>query len=733
MMKRYVKKFSISMLVAVMAFSFTLLAYFLTTKSIQQKKTLEFKNLSYEVVQSVSSRMQTYVNALVQTRSMFYVTDEVDRLEFYHYINNLNLLKQYPGILGIGYSERILKKDLPVHLAKIRGEGFKNYKIWPAYDRPEYYSIVYLEPFDWRNQKAFGFDMYTDPTRKEAMNGARDSGNPYLTRRVILVQEGSKDIQYGFLIYVPFYDSVELKPTLEERRKSLKGFIYSPFRTLDLFKDILGPIQNENIGVEVYIGGSTEDDLIYRSPNLSDEIKKLNPHTSEIDIASRKWFIKTFPMPGKGQDLAPFLMLVLGSLFSISLFWIVWRHQKYNREERERAKVYETLTKVGKNLSAELNLEKLCQSAVEAVISLTQADLGALFYKIQNERGEEIVQSAFGGIPPDKQSLLTDKKMLQDIEALKNEEVLKESSFFRLFTEQLGLKNFRALRLESRTHEVLGWLFLGQTKTRYFNKREEILVEGIISQAVIAFEKAKLHKQLTEALAARDELLSIASHELKTPITSMKLQFQLAQKMIEKNDERVFDRELVKKRIILAANQLERMSKLVNDMIRPSGFFSTKIELNKEEVNVNDLIQFVIDSLQEQLNQLKIELTFKSKTRDGRVYGDKNRLEQVLNNLITNAMKYGRNNPIEVRTQFEEDYVVISVEDFGMGIPPDSISRIFERYERVGDNENIQGLGLGLFITKEIIEAHEGTIWVESQEGHGSTFFVKLPRIRGAV
>lgn len=172
-MKRYVRKFSISAFVALGALSLTLLAYFFTTKSIQEREELEFENISFQVNQSISSRMQTYVNALVQTRSMFYVTTEVDRSEFKDYVKNLNLLKLYPGIQGIGFTQRILKKDLKSHIATIRREGFSDYKVWPDFERAEYHSIVYLEPFDWRNKKAFGFDMFTSNEKSGNGRGPR--------------------------------------------------------------------------------------------------------------------------------------------------------------------------------------------------------------------------------------------------------------------------------------------------------------------------------------------------------------------------------------------------------------------------------------------------------------------------------------------------------------------------------------------------------------------------------
>src|SRR5690606_14021287 len=121
----------------------------------------------------------------------------------------------------------------------------------------------YLEPFDWRNQKAFGFDMYTEKDRREAMAGARDTGLPHITKRVILVQETNVDVQYGFLIYVPLYYSTNNLITTEDRQKKLRGFIYSPFRAKNFFKTVLKDFEVEHYGIDVFIGDDTTENLIY--------------------------------------------------------------------------------------------------------------------------------------------------------------------------------------------------------------------------------------------------------------------------------------------------------------------------------------------------------------------------------------------------------------------------------------------------------------------------------------
>lgn len=740
-MKRDIAKFSLPVFAAFCAFTLTLLAYFLTTKSIYERETLAFNSLSVRVKQSIISRMQTYINALVQTRSMFNVTEEVDRKEFYHYIQTLNLLKEYPGIQGIGFTKRILKTELLSHIMAIRKEGYPRYKVWPEFNRPEYHSIIYLEPFNWRNQKAFGFDMFTDATRREAMEKARDSGRPIITNRVTLVQETEHDIQHGFLIYVPFYETVAIERTVQERRDKLQGFIYSPFRAKDLFKDILTPYKKAEIGIEVFIGSSDEKNLLYKSHKSS--VLKKAPFSNQyiIKVASKEWLIKTYSLSGLGNslDLTPLLLLTLGLFFSFLLFWFIWKHQKYSIAERERARNYEVLNQIGKVLSAELDLDKLVQSITDAGLKLSKASFGAFFYKAQDEEGKKFTlytlsgasRDAFKEFPiPIFEPTFSGHGTIRSDDITKDSRYGKNPPYHGMPEGHLPVKSYLAVSVISRTGEVIGGLFYGHPDIAVFGTREQILIEGIASQAAIAIDNAKLHKKTMEAVAARDEFLSIASHELKTPITSMKLQFQLAQKLVNNNDERVFDRDQIRKRIQLANSQLDRMSKLVSDMLETARFSSHKLELNKEELNLVEVARSVIDSLRPQLDVNEIKLDFHNQVDSPRISGDKFRIEQVMTNLITNAMKYGLNKPVHVWLEESDGTLLFKVQDHGMGIPKEQLANIFNRFERAITSTNISGLGLGLYISREIIKAHGGEIRVESIPHNGSTFTVELPRFK---
>lgn len=237
-------------------------------------------------------------------------------------------------------------------------------------------------------------------------------------------------------------------------------------------------------------------------------------------------------------------------------------------------------------------------------------------------------------------------------------------------------------------------------------------------------------ENLRAAVKARDEFISICSHELKTPLTSMKIQFQLAQKLYREGNPKVFEKESVRKRIEISNKQLSRMGRLIENMLDVSNLSSGKLALESHEVDLLALAKEIVDSFQEQLEYTHIDLKIEAKSPPYLIMGDAYRLEQVISNLLNNAIKYGNNNPVKLIFENHPDKVSLSVVDEGMGIEPKNLKMIFNRYDRAMDSSKISGLGLGLYLSKQIVEAHKGHIKVESELGKGSIFTVEFPAVR---
>jgi signal transduction histidine kinase len=233
---------------------------------------------------------------------------------------------------------------------------------------------------------------------------------------------------------------------------------------------------------------------------------------------------------------------------------------------------------------------------------------------------------------------------------------------------------------------------------------------------------------LRDALRARDEFISIASHELKTPLTSLKLQNQIQLRHIRKNHPAAYAPENVKEVAESADRQIVRILRLIEDMLDVSRIRTGKLSIRTESMNLQELVKDVLTRLEPQLTSEGYETPTIRASEEINGYWDKFRLEQVISNLITNAIRYGLKNSISIELRATPSTATMSISDKGIGIAPEAVERIFDRFERAISSNEVSGLGLGLYISNEIVKAHGGKIWVESTRGQGSTFFVELPR-----
>jgi signal transduction histidine kinase len=231
---------------------------------------------------------------------------------------------------------------------------------------------------------------------------------------------------------------------------------------------------------------------------------------------------------------------------------------------------------------------------------------------------------------------------------------------------------------------------------------------------------------LKEALVARDEFLSIASHELRTPLTPMRLQLQMLDRAI-KRDPTALSPDKMAKTLDSWGRQVDRLIHLIEDLLDVSRISSGRLHFEKEEFNLREVIDDVIEKFKPEFARVRSEIRVDSPET---VVGtwDRSRIEQVFTNLVTNAIKYAPGKPVEVSVTEDDDQVKLTVRDYGIGISSENQKKVFERYERAVPAKGVTGLGLGLYIAKNIIDAHGGTIEVQSETGKGSTFTVTLPK-----
>jgi signal transduction histidine kinase len=242
-------------------------------------------------------------------------------------------------------------------------------------------------------------------------------------------------------------------------------------------------------------------------------------------------------------------------------------------------------------------------------------------------------------------------------------------------------------------------------------------VNGILSFAYDVTELVSARK-LEEEQYKKDEFLSIASHELKTPLTSIKAFNQLMQ--------RTNNIDTLKSFISKSEHNILRLDKLVGDLLDVTKINAGKMQYNMHFFDFEEMLRQTIDNVQHTSATHQLILEHHEPVK---YIGDRIRIEQVVSNFLTNAIKYSPGaNRVIINCYVKDEHIIVSVQDFGIGITSDDMSHLFERYHRISNaSMHFEGLGLGLFICSEILNRHQGSFWIESELNAGSTFYFKLP------
>jgi signal transduction histidine kinase len=593
----------------------TALATWAAAATVRGRLEARFDSEVQSTRDRLDSRLDTYVALLRATAAFVAASDHVSGADFHEYADRLRVRERYPGIQGIGLSRRVPASELRALERERSAEGDSAFHVWPESARPEYHAIVYLEPLDRRNRAAIGYDMFTQATRREAMERARDNGAPAASGRVQLVQEIDERKQAGFLIYVPLYEGGRVPGDVAARRAALEGFVYAPFRADDLFSGIFGREREPRVDFRIYDGATTDSAALLHDSRTTDapagrartaarEARALSDMV-RIENAGRVWTLVFTSRPALASGTGTALTLLAaacGTLVSVALF----------------------------------------------LFALGQA------------RSQERLERA-----------------AREMESLARE---------------LQVRN----------------------------------------------------AELASANESKSEFLAVMSHEIRTPLNAIIGYAQLLELGIagSVNGEQ--------------STQLGRIAKsgkhllaLVDEILDLSRIEAGRLTVSCTPASAAAAVDAALALVRPQAAAKGIALVADLDAL-GRVsyLGDEHRVQQILVNLLTNAVKF---TPVGGRIRVEGGCVerlaeggepasrgwwsYIAVHDTGTGIAPQLLERIFQPFVQ-GDSGYTRahsGTGLGLTISRRLARLMNGELVVQSVEGEGSCFTLKLPAAPGAV
>lgn len=664
--------------------------------SEEENAHVYFQSASEDVRSAIAQRMRAYEMVLRGGVGLFNASTKVTRQDWNHYVASLNIEEYFPGIQGVGYAERIAPTDLSRHIQSIRAEGFPDYEVKPPGQRDEYTAIKFLEPFDARNRRAFGFDMFSEPTRHRAMAQARDTGKVAVSGKVKLKQETSKDVQSGFLMYVPRYAVGMPLDTIEQRRAALRGYVYSPFRIKNLMRGILGRDQSQ-LELAIYDGTVVAPEtLMYRSNEsvsaTNTDSTPLFVSTHSVDVQGHTWTLVLSTTPdfaARVDSTKHRIVAAAGLTISILFAAFVWALSS----RRTRAVVL-ARTMTATLREREAFIRAVVDNAADGIITFDESGVIHSF----NRAAQQIF-----GYSVEQARELSVHDLLVDAQGMLH-----------------GLAGDAATAFDAEGCEVTGLRSGGLPIPLELSVSEIMHEQGRIFAAIVRdITKRK------EVDRLKDEFVSTVSHELRTPLTSIRASLALvvSENMVALPGQ-------IKELLNIAHRNSERLLNLINDLLDVEKIQSGAIEFVMAKHEMLPLVEQVVEANQSYAQQFGVQYRITERLPGLRVTVDAGRLTQILANLLSNAAKFSHPGAeVEIAMRQGDGVLTIAVTDYGKGIAEDFQDKIFGKFCQADGSDTRQkgGTGLGLNIARSLAEGMHCQLSFESKQDQGTTFNLTLP------
>jgi PAS domain S-box-containing protein len=828
---------------------------------IVRQKTEEqiYQRFLYRAEQERSAllfRLKANALALRGGAALFESSNEVTGDEWQRYVSALQLQQTLPGIQATGFSRMIQAQDKAAHERAVRAEGFPDYAIKPAGQREQYSSIVFVAPFSEFNRHALGYDMLSEPVRREAMERARDSGEPALSGKTTLLQEVDPLLQPGFLMYVPIFRPGLPHDTVEQRRATLLGFSYAAFRAPVLMSNMLSP-ENKDVEIALYDAEVAPENLLFdsqagKSPGTSGRQLVSLP----IEFGGHRWIAQIHSSPE--FDSITWTPLPLGIAIGgiagglLAFFWLrrnsrhrrritSYADQLHKNEQRLRTLIdtlpdivclkdgtgrwteansmllhmlglnqadYRGLTSLELAASGQIDTAQLAllEASDEAAWLNGQRMDEELIFPASNgeEQVFDIAKVPLFGADGSRLALVMvghdiTKRVLVEKELRSAENKFRglvEQSLVCVYIIQGGYFRYvnpwyakvfgygsaeevinripiiDTVAPEDRQHvadnvrrrekgeiQSLHYEFTGLRKD---GSRVELEVFGseldyegkpaVIGVAIDITERKRaeaeleryrthleeqvalrtadlqLAKEAAEAAnRAKSTFLANMSHELRTPMNAIIGLTHLLNRRIGDPEQR--------DKLGKISNAANHLLNLLNDILDLSKIDAERLKLEHTSLRLGSVIADIQSLIGTKLaaKGLQLLLDIDPLLADTKLLGDPLRLQQILINLVDNAIKFTDHGSISIRvTSVAETVDTLTarliIQDTGIGIAPEVQKRIFSPFEQADGSTTRKhgGTGLGLAIVRQLIRLMNGSIELDSTPGVGSTFTLTI-------
>ena len=778
---------------------------------------IEFEFRVGEGTEAIRARMRAYEQVLRGAAALFSISRAVTREDWRDYVRFQRLSTTYPGIASIAYAPVVGADNLASFLARNRLANTPAFRIFPEGARRIYVPNLYVEPFAGRNVQALGFDLYSDPARRSALNIARDTGEPTLSARLTLAQDAGEPLRPGVSIYVPVYERGRDHDTPAQRRAALTGFVVGGFR----ISELLAGIFTEQFRLEVRISdGAPGAALVPLGGNSSAGMPpgaaRFTAQQS-IELNNRVWLLHFASTPAFESAIdhtRPQLTLIGGLMLSALLIaLILLLATTRNRAVRLARYMYAELHAMNDDSPLGIvrtDADGQCDyvnQAFERISGLRseQARGDGWLSAVHPEDRERVVREWHAALSENRPyesvhrllrsggttawasvkaapirnrgGVIGYTASVDDItERKRTAEALRESE--ERLTFALQGSNLALVDWNVQTGQILlsdQWAHIvgaapGATSTTIQEFEQLVHPEdlphlrqqlaGVLKGTLTEYtaehriktndgswrwilSSAKVTQRDAAGIALRltgtnldisrrkavehlkEEFIATLSHELRTPLTVIVGSLAMLQDgsaaKLPADEAMMLD---------MACQNSARLQKLIDNMLDFKEMSSDATGFALTSVELGPLLQRAIDLNRAYADSRQVAYELREPLPRMAVLADPERLTMVVTNLLSNAVKYspaGATVTISART--EAGFARVMITDRGPGVPPEFRDRIFQSFAQADGSNTRQsgGAGLGLSISKAIIEKFGGRIGYESEPGRGATFFFELP------